>query len=49
VELLAPGVSSQPECVIELEGRHGKLRIRWNGATAADVAGLSRTLWEVVS
>jgi hypothetical protein len=49
VELLAPGVISQPECVIELEGRHGKLRIRWNGATAADVAGLSRTLWEVVS
>jgi hypothetical protein len=49
VELLAPHVSSQRECTFELEGRRGRLRIHWNGATAADVAGLSRSLWEVVS
>ena len=27
------------ECTIELEGRNGKLRIHWKGATAADLAG----------
>lgn len=48
VELLSTH-SSQPECIIELEGRHGKLRIHWNGATAADLAALSRALWEVAS
>ena len=45
VELLAPAVD-QLECTIELEGRKGKLRIQWKGATAADLAGLSRALWE---
>jgi hypothetical protein len=25
------------------------LRIHWNGATAADLAALSRALWEVAS
>jgi hypothetical protein len=49
VELLSPHATSQPECIIEVEGRHGKLRIHWNGATAADLAGLSRALWEAVS
>ena len=49
VELLSPHTTSQPECIIELEGRHGKLRIHWNGATAADLAGLNRALWEAVS
>ncbi len=49
VELLSPHSTSQPECVLELEGRHGKLRIHWNGATAADVATLSCALWEVAS
>lgn len=34
------------ECVIELEGPRGKLRIQWKGATAPDLAGLSRVLWE---
>jgi hypothetical protein len=38
VELLSAHATSQPECSIELEGRHGKLRIHWNGATAADLA-----------
>jgi len=48
VELLAPAVD-QRECTIELEGRKGKLRIHWKGATAADVATLSRALWDVAS
>jgi hypothetical protein len=49
VELVAPPVPAVMgglECVIELEGPHGKLRIQWKGATAPDLAGLSRTLWE---
>ena len=48
VELMAPAVD-QPECTIELEGRKGKLRIHWKGATSADVAALSRALWDVAS
>lgn len=34
------------ECVIELEGRRGKMRIEWKGSAAPDLAGLSRILWE---
>lgn len=48
VELMAPTVN-QHECTIELEGRRGKLRIHWKGATSADVAALSRALWDVAS
>jgi hypothetical protein len=48
VELMAPAVDLC-ECTIELEGRKGKLRIHWKGATAADVATLSRALWDVAS
>ena len=47
VELL--NSSSQPEYTLELEGRHGKLRIHCKGATAADLVGLSRALWDVAS
>jgi len=43
VELAPPPAA---ECVIELEGPRGKLRIQWKGATAPDLAGLSRVLWE---
>jgi hypothetical protein len=49
VELVAPRTVDQHECTIELEGRKGKLRIHWKGATAADVATLSRALWDVAS
>jgi len=49
VELLAPRTVDQHECTIELEGRKGKLRIHWKGATSADVAALSRALWDVAS
>jgi len=48
VELIAPA-AGQHECTIELEGRKGKLRIHWKGATSADVAALSRALWDVAS
>src|SRR5271157_2656307 len=48
VELMVPAVD-QRECMIELECRKGKLRIHWKGATAADVATLSRALWDVAS
>jgi hypothetical protein len=48
VELMAPTVDLR-ECTIELEGRKGKLSIHWKGATAADVATLSRALWDVAS
>jgi hypothetical protein len=44
VELMtSPTVS---ECVIELEGRHGKMRIQWKGMTASDLAQLSRMIME---
>lgn len=45
VELLTPGGGAS-ECFIELEGPHGKMRIQWKGVTGADLAGLSRALWE---
>ena len=48
VELVAPSVGLR-ECTIELEGRNTKLRIHWKGATAADVAALSRALWDAAS
>jgi hypothetical protein len=46
VELVAPQAVGLSECLIELEGRHGKMRIQWKGTTAPDLAGLSRALWE---
>jgi hypothetical protein len=49
VELMAPHIGGLPECTIELEGQNRKLRIQWKGATAADVGGLSRVLWDMVS
>jgi hypothetical protein len=49
VEMMVPPAVGASECTIELEGRNGKLRIHWKGATAADLAGLSRTLWNVAS
>jgi hypothetical protein len=49
VELLTPRAVSIPECTIELEGRHGTVRIQLKGASASDLAALSRTLWEAAS
>jgi hypothetical protein len=45
---VAPAGSGLTECVIELEGPRGKMRIQWKGAAAPDLAGLSRGLWEPV-
>jgi hypothetical protein len=49
VEFMAPAVSGLPEYTIELEGRNGRLRIHCKGATAANLAELSRALWDVAS
>jgi hypothetical protein len=43
---LAPQAVCLSECLIELEGPRGKIRIQWKGASTPDLAGLSRTLWE---
>jgi hypothetical protein len=49
VERMAPSAGSQPEYMIELEGRNGKLRIHCKGTAAAELAGLSRALWDMAS
>ena len=49
VELLTPRAISIPECTIELEGRHGTVRIQLKGASASDLAALSRALWGAAS
>ena len=46
VELAPADGIAMAECVIELEGPRGKLRIHWKGAMPPDLAGLSRVLWE---
>lgn len=45
VELMASATGAC-ECVIEVEGPRGRMRIEWKGPTAPDLAGLSRMLWE---
>ena len=47
VEFMAPAGTGMPEYTIELEGRNGRLRIHCKGATAANLAELSRALWDV--
>jgi len=49
VELLPPRAVSVPECSIELEGRRGTIRIQLKGASASDLASVSRALWEAAS
>ena len=44
VELMTAAPAGGSECVIELEGKHGKMRIHWKGITASDLAELSRIL-----
>jgi hypothetical protein len=46
LELVPPPAVGLAECLIELEGPRGKMRIQWKGTTAPDLAGLSRVLWE---
>lgn len=49
VELIGSQASNGRECVLELESPRGKLRIELRGATTAEVAGISRALWEMLS
>ena len=46
LELVTPPAANGAECVIEMEGPRGKMRIEWKGAVAPDLAGLGRMLWE---
>ena len=46
LELMTSAADGLAECVIELEGRRGKMRIQWKGTTGPDLGGLSRALWE---
>jgi hypothetical protein len=46
VELMAPASAQGCECVIEVEGPRGRMRIEWKGPVAPDLASLSRMLWE---
>jgi hypothetical protein len=46
IELIAPAAGQRCECVIKVEGPRGRMRIEWKGATAPDLAGLTRVLWE---
>ncbi|HEV2485432.1 MAG TPA: hypothetical protein VGT08_07865 [Terracidiphilus sp.] len=42
LELMPAQAAGFSECLIELEGVRGKMRIQWKGATASDLAGLIR-------
>jgi hypothetical protein len=46
VEFLPPQTTGACECVIEVEGPRGRMRIEWKGTTSPDLCGLSRALWE---
>jgi len=46
LELMPSPAVALSECLFELEGPRGKILIQWKGATAPDLAALSRTLWE---
>jgi hypothetical protein len=49
VELVTPRPQPLPECILELEGRRGKLRIQLKNAPASYLATLSRELLESAS
>jgi hypothetical protein len=46
LELVPPQAAGLSECLIEVEGPRGKIRIQWKGITAPDLGGLGRALWE---
>ena len=46
VELMAPATTQNCECVIEVEGPRGHIRIEWKSSVAPDLTSLSRMLWE---
>ncbi len=49
VEMLVPHTLGRRSARSNWKAANGKLRIQWKGATAADLAGLSRALWEAAS
>lgn len=49
VELLTPPPNSLVECVIELTGNRGTVRVHLKSASARDVATVTGALWEAVS
>lgn len=49
VELIAPHTSAGRECILELEGPRGKLRIELKDTATAEVADISRSLWEMLA
>ena len=48
VELIAPPTSGR-ECVLELEAPRGRLRIEFKGMALAELADISRALWEMLA
>ena len=46
VELIAKPPALACECIIEIEGPRGRMRVEWKGSIAPDLAGMSRMLWE---
>ena len=48
VELIAPRTSGR-ECVLELEAARGKLRLEFRGMALAELADISRALWEMLA
>jgi hypothetical protein len=46
VELIAPRPGSFPECLVELEGPRGRMRIELKGVATAELVALSRALWD---
>ena len=48
VELIAPQTGVAPQCIIEMQGPGGAMRVEWKGTTA-DLASFSRALWEMIS
>lgn len=49
VELVAAGADGLPQYTLEVEAENGKLRIYCKGATATELAALSRVLWGLAS
>ena len=46
VELIAPRPGSFPECLVELEGPRGRMRMQFKGMATAEQGALRRALWE---
>jgi hypothetical protein len=46
MELIPPQTVDPAECLSELEGPRGKMRIQWKGVTASALVELSRVVWE---